>query len=113
MDHRFGKKKIILGVKAGIAAAVILLVAHSVFSSNGLVTYFAKRRDYNALQEQVRQERQQNQALEKQAKELKTNPVAIERYAREELHLARPNEKIYVLPNQAPAERNYAAPKPR
>lgn len=85
--------------------AVILLAAtlffHVMFGANGMVVYKQKRAEINRLQKEVSELQQQSQAYQEQIKGLKTDPQAIEKEAREQLHYARPGEVIYVPP--APA----------
>jgi cell division protein FtsB len=76
------------------------LVIHGVFGANGLLTLRQKRREYNSLRHQIQQLKTQNQQLQQQIQGLKSDPDTIGRYAREELHMARPGEVIYVLPPQ-------------
>jgi cell division protein FtsB len=73
------------------------LVVHGVFGANGLLTMRQKRRQYNSLRHQIDQLKQQNQQLQQQIQGLRSDPDTIGRYAREELHMTRPGEVIYVL----------------
>jgi len=73
------------------------LVVHGVFGANGLLTMRQKRREYNSLRQQIKQLKEQNQQLQQQIQGLRSDPDTIGRYAREELHMARPGEVIYVL----------------
>jgi cell division protein FtsB len=76
------------------------LVVHGVFGANGLLTMRQKRREYNSLRRQIQQLKQQNKQLQQQIQGLRSDPDTIGQYAREELHMARPGEVIYVLPPQ-------------
>ena len=91
--------------RLGIAALMILcavLVMNEVFGDHGLLALRRQRREYQSLQKQVRDLEQENADLAKQIKALKSDPKAIEKQAREQLHLARPGETIYTLPEQDP-----------
>jgi cell division protein FtsB len=68
------------------------------FGSNGMVIYRQKRAEYEGLQREVKDLQKQNQGYSDQIKALKTDPAAIEREAREQLHYARPGEVVYVAP---------------
>ena len=84
-----------------VAVLAFALFFHVMFGANGMVVYRQKRADIKALQKEVSDLQQQSQAYQDQIKGLKTNPEAIEKEAREQLHYARPGEVVYVPP--APA----------
>lgn len=84
------------------ALAGIMLIAQGVWGSNGLMAYLQKRREYAALHQQIQQMKLENQSLQKDVHGLKSNAFTIERYAREDLHMARQHELIYLVP-QKPA----------
>ena len=90
------------GILALLLASIALIV-HNVFGQNG---YFALRRqqkELHTLQLDIQQLNQDNEQLEKHIKALKSDPAAVERLAREQMHLVKPGEKIYMLPDKAPA----------
>ena len=91
-----------------VAALAILLAMHVIFGENGMVVYQKKRTEYRALQKDVNQLEKENEQLSQQIKALKTDPSAIEKEAREQLHYARPGEIIYLTPRQT----NPNAPPP-
>src|SRR5579883_612415 len=103
----------------GVAGALICiaLIAHGIFGADGLLTLFEKRHEQQSLSHQIQQLKQENQNLQKEVQGLKSDPPTIERYAREELHMARQGEIIYVLPQQeknpAAASLNPQGTKPR
>ena len=82
------------------AAFAILLAVHVIFGANGTVVYKNKKSEYRTLQKDVDQLQKENQQLSEQIKALKTDPSAIEKEAREQLHYARPGEVIYLTPGQ-------------
>jgi cell division protein FtsB len=89
---------------AGTAIAVglaLLLTWHVVNGEHGLSVWQQKRAEDRALQKEIRDLQQENADMQKQIEELKSDPDAIERKAREELHYARPGEVIYTLPEPA------------
>ena len=55
--------------------------------------------------------RLKNQQLEQKIHALKNNPEAVERQARDQLHLAKPGELIYMLPDKKPAQTADTAPQ--
>ncbi|HEX5481143.1 MAG TPA: septum formation initiator family protein [Terriglobia bacterium] len=92
---------------AGILISIALLM-HGVFGENGLLALHQKRRDYQSLHQQIGHLQQENQTLQKEVQHLKTDPSTIERYAREELHMSRQGEIIYMLPSQKQPSGNAA-----
>lgn len=79
----------------------VWLFLHVMFGANGMVVYKQKRAEVHNLQKEVTGLEQQNDAYAGQIKSLKSDPQAIEKEAREQLHYARPGEVVYVDP--APA----------
>ncbi len=97
------KRKVAICATVGVAA---LAFYHVVFGANGWVVYQQKKVHYRQLQDDIQNLQTQNDELQKEIKALKTDPKAIEREAREQLHLTRPGEVVYVLPTQKPAQGN-------
>lgn len=93
---------------AAVAALAIMLAMHVIFGANGTMVYQKKKVEYRILQKDLGQLEQENQALSQRIKALKTDPNAIEKEAREQLHYARPGEIIYLTPGR----RNPNAPPP-
>ncbi len=85
---------------AAVAAFAIFIALHVIFGANGMVVYKNKKSEYRTLQKDVDQLQKENQQLSEQIKALKTDPSAIEKEAREQLHYARPGEVIYLTPGQ-------------
>jgi cell division protein FtsB len=83
---------------AAIAALAIWLFVHVTFGANGMVVYQRKKAEYQSLQKEIRSMQQENDRSAQQIKSLQTDPKAIEKEAREQLHYARPGEVIYVSP---------------
>jgi len=81
-----------------VVALTIGLFLHAMFGANGMVVYRQKRAEIKSLQKEVSDLQQQSQAYQDQIKGLKTDPKAIEKEAREQLHYARPGEVVYVPP---------------
>jgi cell division protein FtsB len=85
---------------AAVAALAVFLALHVIFGANGTIVYQNKKSEYRSLQKDVDQLQKENQQLSEQIKALKTDPSAIEKEAREQLHYARPGEVIYLTPGQ-------------
>ncbi len=68
-----------------------------------MVIYRQKRAEMKALQSEVERLQKENRQYVDQIKSLKSDPAAIEKEAREQLHYARRGEVVYVAPG-SPAE---------
>jgi cell division protein FtsB len=87
--------------RMGTAAAVLLIVGlmlHAMFGANGMVVYRQKRAEMEVLQTEVDRLQKENDQYAEQIRSLKSDPAAIEKEAREQLHYTRPGEVIYVAP---------------
>jgi cell division protein FtsB len=74
--------------------------------------YRQKRAAIKDLQQQVDALQKENGRYADQIKALKSDPEAIEKEAREQLHYARPGEVVYVPPSMAvPAKPDAKAAK--
>jgi cell division protein FtsB len=94
--------------RLGTVAAVALIVGvllHAMFGANGMVVYRQKRAEMQALQNEVERLQKENSRHVDQIKALKTDPAAIEKEAREQLHYTRSGEFVLVAPDlpQKPA----------
>lgn len=93
-----------------IATSAVILLAlwlsmHVMFGDNGMVVYRQKRAEIKNLQKELGDLQKQNDAYAEQIKSLKSDPKAIEKEAREQLHYARPNEVVYVPPTAPNAQK--------
>jgi len=87
---------------AGVCLVTGWLFFHVMFGANGMVVYREKRAEYLDLQKQVGGLQKENDRYGQQIKSLQTDPKAIEKEAREQLHYARPGEVVYVAPAPPP-----------
>jgi cell division protein FtsB len=94
---------------AAVGVLTVWLFLHVMFSANGMVAYKQKRAEIEVLRKDVDAFQQENDTYTQQIKALKSDPKAIEKEAREQLHYARPGEVIYVSPPPAPAPAKPAA----
>jgi cell division protein FtsB len=86
----------------GTGAAVLLIVGlllHAIFGANGMVVYRQKRAEMQGLQVEVDRLQKENAAHADRIKELKSDPAAIEKEAREQLHYTRKGEVVFVSPD--------------
>jgi cell division protein FtsB len=106
--------------RSAVLAGVFLcfaFVVQGIFGANGLLTLRQKRHEYNSMIRKIQQLKKENQELQEQIQGLRSDPETIGRFAREELHMVRPGEVIYVLPQKnRPAKESAAlspgSPKP-
>jgi cell division protein FtsL len=89
----------------GTAIAVIALAVGSVFGDRGILNLLDKRRQVEALRAELEGLRAENARLATEITALRTSPRAIERLAREELGLARPDETVFFIREEDPAAR--------
>jgi len=88
----------------GVVLLTIWLFLHVMFGANGMVVYRGKRAEYQKLQSEIDRLQNENDSYTQQIKALQTDPKAIEKEAREQLHYTRPGEVVYVQPTpQKPA----------
>jgi cell division protein FtsB len=88
--------------RLGTAAAILLIVGlllHAMLGANGMVIYRQKRAEMEALRNEVELLKQENTRYVDQIKALKSDPAAIEKEAREQLHYTRPGEVVLVAPD--------------
>ncbi len=83
-----------------MALLSLIMLMHEVFGSNGYLTLRHEKKEYTSLQKQIQTVSEQNKQLEQKIQALKNNPEAVEKQARDQLHLARPGEIIYMLPDK-------------
>jgi|SRR5579872_2823875 len=81
----------------------IALIVHNIFGQNGYLALRRQLKERQKIQQQILQLKQENDQLDKENRDLRTAPEAIERRAREQMHMAKPGEKIYMLPEKGPA----------
>jgi cell division protein FtsB len=87
-----------------MALVILAMLMHEVFGRNGYLTLRHEKKEYTALQQQIQNTSQENQLLEQKIHALKNNPEAVEKQARDQLHLAKPGEIIYMLPGSKAAQ---------
>jgi cell division protein FtsB len=86
--------------KAVTLFGVILLIAllvGSLFGDRGLLQLASQRERAEVMAREIEEMREENRRLAREIEALRADPRAIERLAREELGLARPGEKVFVI----------------
>ena len=77
--------------------ALIALTVGSVFGDRGILNLVNKRRQVEALRDELDGLRAENARLSSEIAALRTSPRAIERLAREQLVLPRPDETVFLI----------------
>jgi cell division protein FtsL len=80
---------------------LIALVVGSLFGDRGILQLVSQRERAEELARQIDEMRTENQRLAQEIKALQADPRAVERLAREELGLARPGEKVFLIRDEA------------
>ena len=86
-----------------MALVTLFILVNEIFGPNGYMTLRREKKEYTHLMQQVQTLSEQNQQLEQKINALKDNPEAVEKQARDQLHLAKPGEIIYMLPDRKSA----------
>src|SRR6202007_91835 len=82
----------------GVALLAVSLFLHVMFGANGMVVYRSKRAERQKLHAEIDKLQKENNLYVDQIRALQSDPKAIEKEAREQLHYARPGEVVYVAP---------------
>jgi cell division protein FtsB len=101
-DFHFDKATLYRNGVLVLLLIAIAMIVHEIFGQNGYLALRRQQKELQTLQQQIQQLQQENEQLDKQIKALKSDPAAVERFAREQMHLAKPGETIYTLPNTNP-----------
>ena len=88
------------GAILALLLACVALVVHEIYGEHGYLAVRRERREYDLLQQEIHRLQEENQQLERRIEALKADPKAIERLARDQMHMARPGERIYTLPEK-------------
>ena len=83
---------------------LIALVVGSLFGDRGILQLVSQRERAEALAREIDEMREENQRLAQEIRALQSDPRAVERLAREQLGLARPGEKVFVIRDPDRAE---------
>jgi cell division protein FtsB len=89
----------------GTAIALLALTVGSVFGDRGILNLVHKRQQVDELRGELESLRAENARLASEVLALRSSPRAVERLAREQLGLARPDETVFLLRQEEPAHR--------
>ena len=87
--------RIALGVFGLLTVAMLLL---AVFDDKGVLQVHAQAKKLNTVEDEVKKLDAENKQLNTEIQALRTDPTAIEKFAREELKLVKPGEVVLVTP---------------
>jgi cell division protein FtsB len=102
LNWNFRSSTTIRNTILALVLASVALIVHNVFGQNGFLAARRQQKDLRQLQEHILNLQQENSQLEKQNQALKSDPEAIERKAREDMHLVKPGETVYTLRDPSP-----------
>ncbi len=80
---------------------VVLLIS-SLFGKKGLIEIYKARKNYETLQQEIKDLEAKKSRLEQDILALEKDPQAVEREARERLWLMKPDEKVIVKKKDSP-----------
>jgi cell division protein DivIC len=88
-------------IALGVFAAIMFF-----FDKNDVFTQASRKRQLKDLQESKQYYTDRINAERKELEELKSNPGALEKYAREKYLMKRDNEDLYIVPETAVKDDN-------
>jgi cell division protein FtsB len=84
-------------VRYVIGFVTVVLVIDAIVGEKGLLSLLKARRDFGAVEQSLLRARGDNVRLREQARRLREDPSAIEEFARRELGLIKPGEKLFII----------------
>jgi cell division protein FtsB len=82
---------------------VVVLLVHDVFGAHGFIAMRQKQQEIKKVSGVLDRLNKENALLEQDVEDLKSDPQTIQRIARDELGLAKPQEIIIKLPVAEPS----------
>lgn len=86
----------------GVVLVACWVAYVAIWGANGMVMYRHKRAEYRDLQQRIDAMQAENERLAHENKALRSDPAAVEKEAREQLHYTKPGEVVYVQPQAQP-----------
>jgi cell division protein FtsL len=87
------RRKLIL---AAVGFFFLVLLISSFFGKKGLIEIYKTRKNYEQLLQEIEQLKAEKSQLQREIEDLEKNPQAVEKKAREELWLMKPEEKVII-----------------
>jgi len=85
---------------AGGVVVVLIAVGLAVYGSSSLVRVLQMRAEMDAMEKDVAALRKQTEQLSATVERLRTDPLLVEKYAREDLGLVREGDTVLKFPSQ-------------
>lgn len=95
-----------------LGLGLLALAVHTIFDEHGYLALRKERQEIDRLESEIQRLEKENERLAEEIRALKTDPRAVERVAREELKMARPGEKVIILPERAAESKSEEEKKP-
>lgn len=95
-DRRRGvslRRKIVL---VAVSLFFLVLLISSLFGKKGLIEIYRAQKSYESLRLEIKELEAQKARLQREIDDLKRDPQAVEKKAREELGLMKPEEKVII-----------------
>lgn len=80
-----------------IGLVTVVLVIDAIAGEKGLLSLLKARRDFQGVEQSLQRARSENARLREDARRLREDPTAIEEFARKELGLIKPGEKLFII----------------
>lgn len=84
-----------------VGAALAGILAFSLFGRNGLIHLYKADQERLQLEEKVADMERENERLRQEIQKLTNDPQYVEKVAREELGMVKPDELVFHLPDSA------------
>jgi len=78
-----------------LTAGLVLLLLQDIFGTHGVLAMRRTQQQAAQIRKEINQLDEENRKLQDRVKALKSDPAAIERIARQEMHLSRPGEFVF------------------
>lgn len=93
-----------------LGLGLLALAVHTLFGEHGYVSLLRQQGEIERMEKEIQRLEEENRRLAEEIQVLKSDPEAVERVAREQLKMARPGEKVIILPTEP--EQEEASPPP-
>ncbi len=94
---RAEKKKTRVVIFTFLLLLILYLITSMVFGENGLLKYLKLKQKKAEMLSYIKTLQQENTKLKEEVSQLRSDPFYIEKRAREELNLSRPDEYIFFF----------------
>lgn len=101
---RYRRALILLGI------ALSVLAGNAIFGKGGLRALLEARRENQGIEQEIERLEEENRQLEGEIQSLRSDPAAIEKLAREQMRMAKPDEIIFTLPDEQGQENRSLPP---